>query len=166
MINEYFTTDNIAIYAAIVATFALFMSYLQYRFSVKDKKVLLAISYKKHPNFEQNITNIGAYKDGEVIGGNGEAYVVTICNIGNVDAFISEIYVITENGTRYDALVLQNKNSLIMTRISQNEIEKIPAKSQKDCSIYFNKESLISDLKQCVVIDGTGKKWEGKYKEN
>jgi hypothetical protein len=166
MITEYLTTDNIAVYAAFVATLALIISILQHWNSIKDKKVLLAASYKKHPDYDENLKMLGVPYDpmtGEGGSNTAELYIVTIRNIGNVNAFISKVYGISQDGTRHNVLVRGNTNSSIMTEISKYKIEQIPAKSQQDYSIYFNTESQIFDLKQCIVIDGTGKKWEGVY---
>lgn len=150
---KYLTTDNIAIYGAIVATLAFLITVLQYRFSVKDKKIQLKASWRKHSNFEQNMINRGVYFEGNC-GGSGEAYIVTVTNIGNIDAYISEIYGISMDDVRHNA-------SLVI--VSQYGGEKISPKSQKNYSIFFDKDSVISELKRCIVVDGTGKKWKGNF---
>lgn len=156
---EYLTTDNIAIYGAVVATLAFCITVLQYRFSIKDKKVQLKISWRKHPDFEQNMINRGVYFDGEY-GGSGEAYIVAVINIGNVDAYINEIYGVSMDTVKHNVIFEMDSRYRI---VSQYGAEAISPKAKKDYSIYFGKDNEISELKSCIVIDGTGKKWKGTY---
>lgn len=160
--NEILTTDNIAIYGAIVATLAFLITVLQYLASIKDKKVQLSIGYKKHPDYDLNSQNIGIKYNpttGDVSGTSGELYIVTIRNQGNVDAYINEIYGIAFDGVRYDTKVVTNKHGSCLIPIVE---EYIQPKSSKDYSIYFQENSKSLKLKECFVVDGTGKKWKGK----
>lgn len=74
--SEILTTDNIAIYGAIVATLAMLITCGQWYTSIQDKKVKLKVSYQKHINYDENIKDIGNKFDtetGDVFGTSGEA---------------------------------------------------------------------------------------------
>ncbi|MDX9742738.1 MAG: hypothetical protein RBT59_02880 [Arcobacteraceae bacterium] len=51
--SEFFTTDNIAIYGAIVATLAMLITFGQLYYSIQDKKVRLKVSFKKIKDFKK-----------------------------------------------------------------------------------------------------------------
>ncbi len=157
MLQEVFTTDNIAIYGAFVATLAFGMSVFQYRASIKDKQIQLNISYRKHPDFDSNITALKTEAEPWENVSITPLYVVTVSNLGNVSAFINEVFVISSDRERHDALI---RNNHFMDKISNIEI--LP-KSSKDFHIYFSEQNIIFDLEECIVIDATGKKWKGKF---
>ena len=164
--NQIFTTDNIAIYGGIVATLAFGLTVLQYLSAIKDKKVQLDISYKKHSDYAKNIKNINIPYD--IVTGEGgdniaELYTITVRNIGNVDAYLNEIFGITKDGIEHKLLVQENNNILIFCKKLPSGIECIKSKSAKNYRIFFNKNSNSFELKKCIVVDGTGKQWKGIY---
>lgn len=160
------TTDNLAIYGAIVATFALIVSALQYISSVKDKQVRLKVQYKKHNNYKENIKNMDVINDDPLFPKktSGEAYSVSIHNIGNINVYIKEVYGIALDEKRYDALIKQGNLLLKIESIATKEF--IEPKSSKDYSLYFNKESKSFELKHCFVVDGNDKVWKAKLKRD
>lgn len=158
--SEFLTTDNIALYGAVVATIAMLITLGQWYTSIQDKKVKLKVSYQKHQNYDENIKDIGIkldYDTGNTYGTSGEAYVIHVNNISNIDIYIKEIYGISKDNQRYDALI-QNGN--ILQKISIGEL--IKSKAYKDYSIYFKEDSKNFELKECYVIDGNNKKWKAK----
>ena len=154
------TTDNIALYGAIVSTFAMLITFGQLYNSFQDKKIRLKVSYQKHKDYDENIKDIGNHYDtktGTVSGTSGEAYVVNVNNVGNIDIYIKEVYGISKDNVRYDALIQKGN---LLQKINTEEL--IKSKSYKDYSIYFKENSKNFELKECYVIDGNNKKWKVK----
>lgn len=154
--SEVLTTDNIAIYGAVVATLAMLITFGQLYTSIQDKKIKLKLSCQKHVNYNKNIRNIGGKIDlntGIYSGTSGEAYVINVNNIGNIDIYIKQIYGISKDNVRYDVLI-QNGN--ILQEINNEEL--IKPKLYKNYSIYFKEDSKNFELKECYVIDGNNKK--------
>lgn len=155
--SEIFTTDNIALYGSIVSTLVMFITFGQLYGSIQDKKIRLKVSYQKHKDYDENIQNIGVKYDVNTLrvsGASGEAYVVTINNIGNINVYIKEIYGIALDGRRYDALIKQ------CASITAKEF--IEPKSYKNYSIYFKEDSTNFEIEKCCVIDGNNKEWKAK----
>lgn len=162
--SEFLTTDNVALYGAIVATIAMLITLGQLYISIQDKKVRLKVSYHKHPDYDENIKDIGNHYDidtGTASGTSGEAYFVNVNNISNIDIYIKEIFGISKDNVRYDTLI-QNGN--LFQKISIGEL--IKSKSYKVYSIYFKEDSRNFELKECYVIDGNNKKWKAKLNTN
>lgn len=158
--SEILTTDNIAIYGAIVATLAMLITCGQWYTSIQDKKVKLKVSYQKHINYDENIKDIGNKFDtetGDAFGTSGEAYIVEVNNVGNIDAYIKEIYGISKDNRKYDVSII---NGRISEKINKNEL--IKSKSFQNYSIYFKEDSKSLELKDCYVIDGNNKKWKAE----
>lgn len=157
--HNLLTTDNIAVYGAVVATFAFIITVFQYWASIKEKQIQLKISYRKHPHYEDNIIQLKQDAQPWEKSSITPLYIVTIRNIGNVSAFINEIFGISSDKVQYHALTHKNSSS-IMSKINNSEI--FP-KSSQDFEIFFKEESTVFDLEKCIIVDGTGKQWKGAY---
>ena len=155
----------VAIYAAIVSTLALLNSVYRVYYISGTNKVKLNIDYEKHPDYKKHFAEtIQEYDPQTGRGGSPTvAYVVTVRNIGNIEAFIENVYGVSSDNKKHEASVnMPPPRSGVLHRVSGSEIEGISAKSSKKFYIYFSKSKQPLELNACYVVDKTGKRWKAK----
>ena len=159
--QEWISQNWLALYGSIVGTVALLINVSRFIYSLKKDKVKLSLEVVPHPNRD---TNIQRLKDTEnkhrwEVPHLVEVYLITIRNLGTVEAYIEDASIVCEKGKNYSASISYANNSSMLGSISQVGAIKIAPKSSEKISVYLRREDEEFIASKVEVIDSTGKKW-------
>lgn len=159
--SEYLTTNNIAIYGAVVATISIIFSGLQYWLNLKDKKIKLEIFCTKVSDYENKLAEVKSLKPYE--GGLTEVkfYSITVQNTGNVKVFIQDAYVLSTENKKYHVNVHTSSGMAFNFHTIPEHQEDIciEPKSSKTFYVYLDKDESVFTVKSCCVLTKSGKKF-------
>ncbi len=155
--------DFLALYGATVGTIALALNFLRYKHTINSNKVQLKISYKKVKDYQKNIESMqNGYNPETGTGGNiAEVFNVTVLNLGDVDAYLKEVGIVSSNEAKHIALVSSKSIHNLLVDISVKE-EILKPKSSRTFSIYQKKDEKSFEVKYAFVLDEMDKKWISK----
>lgn len=157
--SEYLTTNNIAIYGAVVATISIVFNALQYLLNLKDKKIKLEIFCTKAPDYEKELDRVRLLKPYEGGLTNVQFYSITVKNVGNVKTFIEDAYVLSTENKKYHVNVHTSSGVAINFHTIPEHQEDIciEPKSSKTFYVYLDKDENAFTVKSCCVLTKTGK---------
>ena len=158
--SEYLTTNNIAIYGAVVATISIVFNALQYLLNLKDKKIKLAILCTKVSAYEEELAKVKLKKPHEGGLTNVQFYNITVQNTGNVKAFIEDAYVLSTENKKYHVNVHTSGMAFNFHTIPEHQEDIcIEQKSSKTFYVYLDKDESVFTVKSCCVLTKSGKKF-------
>ncbi len=111
MVN-WVTEHWLALYGALAGTTALILNFARYRHSIQSDRVQLSLNFEKHPKHDDNLNDLQATDSNKEWERRNlfELYQITVQNIGNVEAHIENVGVITPQKVRKGALRLQTQS--------------------------------------------------------
>ena len=163
--QEWIANNWLAFYGAVVGTLALGINFSKFIHAINKDKIKIRVSVSDHP---QKLANIKLLKDGEDNEpldriNMAEVYIVTVRNIGNVNAHIDDAGVICTHEKSHSALVSSpTGGGCILVSISEAKLDPIAPKSSKKFSIYLQRGQECFEARRAFVVDSTGEKWLAK----
>ena len=159
--NTWLEQNWLALYGAIVGTFALFINFSKFIHGITKDKVKIYLSFEKHPEFEENIKRLRDSQSNEAWNRLNvvEVYFVTVRNVGIVPLHVDSIGVQSSKNKKHEALLSTGSNGTLI-RTSNTNLDPIPPKSSKTFSVYLGAKDETFYAKKAYLLDGTGKKWK------
>lgn len=148
----------LALYGSVVGTIALFVNLSRHFHQTNKDKVKLSVSFKSHPEKEQNINKLhdtegaSSWARQDIV----EVIVVEIRNNGNVKAYVNSVVAVNSKGERKSALT--NKSTLLEPVSDSNNISVEP-KSKEIVYIYHSRGEELFEARYIEVTDSLGVCW-------
>lgn len=162
IILQWLATNWLAAYGAIIGTLAFVLNFARYRHSITEKRISLKVEICKHSNYDENISRLNTPDSGfgdkpTIV----EAYIVTVRNIGSVDAYLQSAGLIDENDVRREALTYRpGSQHRILYPLSQVPDEPIKAKSSKKFNVFLGENEKEFVARIGFAEDKTGRVWK------
>jgi len=154
--------DNFTLYGTFLTAIALIISFLMYRYKIDSTNVKLNVKCNRVKGFQKNIDEMNkGYNPSTGSGGGNIAkiYEVEIQNIGNIEAYIENVGVMSKAGNRHVSLA-KDYSFKAMSEITNLEIDPIQAKSSRTFSVYLKKDEEMFEVVYAYALDKIGKEWK------
>lgn len=141
----------VAILTASVAILGLLVAYARHQDTTDAQKVNLNIQCRKHRRYEANIEELSKVYKNDIYNEHSDplpVYEVVVKNMGNVTAYIEEVYIMTSEKEKRTAAKARDNNNM-----------KINPKASETFVFKMDRGPVLFEAKTAYVVDQTGKKW-------
>lgn len=151
----------LALYGAIAGTLALSLNVSRFIHAVKKDRVNLKLTVEDHPQKSENIkmimepTSDRDWENPAIV----ETHTLTVRNIGNVDAYIEDAWIICKKGDKHKVLVSDPNHQMMLSEIPRLHTVKLAPKSSITLNVYLSKGEEVFDAKKAEIVDSTGNSW-------
>ena len=156
--------DNwLALYGAFVGTVALGINFSRVWIAINKDKIRLRIEHCRRHDYDDKIKALqeSLKKEPWERLNLVEVYTIIVKNIGCVDAYIEQAWIVDGDNVRHDALVPERlSRGVILNRLDSAQLEPVKAKSSSKFTVYLHADERPFEAKECRVMDRTGKIWK------
>jgi hypothetical protein len=164
-ITTWLRENGLALYGAITGSVALVIAFLGHRHNVSKDTIKLLVTFAEHRHRDSNIQDLLASreKSGSEKLNLVEVYVVTVRNLGHIDAPLEDVGIITASADRKCALIRSpHFGNCILERASAIELGVLAPKASSEFSVYLKQDEPVFTAKCAYVVDQTGKMWTSR----
>lgn len=165
---SWISENGLALYGAITGTLALGISYIGHRHNVERDRIKLLVEFGPHPNQAENLKRLRASPNAEQPWKGPppnlvEFFVVTVRNVGNVAAPLTDVGITSKDGAKHAALVSVRHSSFSMLqRIPETPVEPLEPNACATFNVYLRREEHAFTAIAAYAIDQTGKEWRSR----
>lgn len=164
---DWITENSLALYGAVVGTVALLINFVRLRHQQQSNQTRLSVSVERSKGYDENIKRLqepledDVYNDGPHL---LSVYIVTIRNLGNVEAHIESCGIVTSADERKEALIPYGGGEMsnLLRKVSEAQNVSIPAKSAQRFKVYLRRNEDPFEVRRAFAVEKTGRAWKSK----
>lgn len=161
----WISDQALAIYGSVVGTMALGINLFTYIHAKQKDRVRLLIECHEDEDAAKSVQYFGNCNNKPGLDAPNllPIYVITIRNIGNIEAHLQEVGVTEVHGAEHCVLV-SSSSHYFLTSIASADPISIQPKAMLKFKIYLKRGEPIYTPVNCFVIDQQHKKWKRRVK--
>jgi hypothetical protein len=148
---EWIQNNWLALYGALIGTVALIFNFSRFIHTVNKDKIKLALSIVPVPNQEAKFREMSEKEEEPWNRSDTSVFTITVRNIGNVEAYIENVWVICTKGTKYSASTFLERDN-----------QPLKPRTSGKYNISLSKGQKLFEPKRIFVTDKIDGKWKQK----
>jgi hypothetical protein len=164
--TEWISENWLAMYGAIVGSFALMLNVVRFFYDRKKDSVQIEVSGEPHPDYEEQVMRLKEGKKRPEYDRPGllEVYKVQVTNTGNIPVHLHDAGVVSTSGESVSVLTrsYSGSNSNHLVPIESSGISPIAPKSSETFWVWLKIDQEPFAVSSYFATDRTGQRWSKK----